>query len=143
MIYTSCFGRIKAIQAADPSAVFVAVCGGLPAWWSTGQSFRWLRKVAPKWEWWNEWHKKFEDNLESDESKRWYGEKYRKTVLDKLDPAGTLAEIEEIAGGSNAYLLCYEAPNKFCHRHMLAAWLNLKNGTDIREWERYGHENEK
>lgn len=34
MIYTSYFWKIKAIQTIDPSAVFIAVCGGLPAWWS-------------------------------------------------------------------------------------------------------------
>lgn len=36
MIYTSYFGKMKAIRAVDPSAVFIAVCGGLPAWWSAG-----------------------------------------------------------------------------------------------------------
>lgn len=34
MIYTSYFGKIKAIQAVDPSVVFIAVYGGLLAWWS-------------------------------------------------------------------------------------------------------------
>lgn len=85
--------------------------------------------------WWNEWHEKFKGCYESDESKTWYGEKYRSTVLDTLDPMDILFEIKEFAGDSNAYLLCYETPEKFCHRHMLAAWLNFKTDADIKEWK--------
>lgn len=135
MIYTSCFENIEAIKAADPSAVFVAVCGGLPAWWETSASFRWMRKVAPRWTWWSEWHEKFKGDYGSDESMAWYGEKYRSTVLAGLDPAAVLSDIEGMAAGSNAYLLCYEKPGEFCHRRMLASWLNLRAGADIKEWE--------
>ena len=135
MIYTSYFGKMKTIQAVDPSAVFIAVCGGLPVWWSAGQNFCWLRNVAPHWVWWSEWHEKFKDDYESDESKAWYGEKYRSTVLDTLDPADILSKIKDFAGDSNAYLLCYEAPKKFCHRHMLAAWLNRRINAGVKEWE--------
>lgn len=46
-----------------------------------------------------------------------------------------MSEIKDFAGGSNAYLLCYETPEKFCHRHMLAAWLNFSINADIKEWE--------
>lgn len=56
-------------------------------------------------------------------------------MLNGLDPANILAEIKEFAGNSNAYLLCYETPEKFCHRHMLAAWLNFSISTGIEEWE--------
>ena len=85
--------------------------------------------------WWSEWHEKFKDDYESDESKAWYGEKYRLTVLDTLDPADILSKIKDFAGDSNAYLLCYEAPKKFCHRHMLAAWLNRRINAGVKEWE--------
>jgi uncharacterized protein (DUF488 family) len=29
-------------------------------------------------------------------------------------------------------LLCYEAPNQFCHRHLVAAWLR-KHGITVEE----------
>lgn len=94
-----------------------------------------MRQVAPRWIWWSEWHEKFKDDYESDESKAWYGKKYRSTVLDALDPVDILFEIKKLAGDSNTYLLCYEAPEKFCHRHMLATWLNLKAEAGVEEWE--------
>ena len=94
-----------------------------------------MRKVAPRRAWWSEWHEKFKDDYESDESKAWYDEKYRSTVLDVLDPAGILSEIKEFAGGSNAYLLCYETPEKFCHRHILTSWFNLSINAGVEEWE--------
>lgn len=56
-------------------------------------------------------------------------------MLDALDPVDILFEIKKLAGDSNAYLLCYEAPEKFCHRHMLATWLNLKAEAGVEEWE--------
>ena len=56
-------------------------------------------------------------------------------MLNRLDPANILSEIKEFAGDSNVYLLCYETPEKFCHRHMLAAWLNFSINADIKEWE--------
>ena len=52
-----------------------------------------------------------------------------------LDPADILSKIKDFAGDSNAYLLCYEAPEKFCHRHMLAAWLNHRINAGVKEWE--------
>lgn len=136
MIYTSYFGRLKTITAADPAATFVAVCGGLPEWWKCGGNLGRLKKLAPRLWWWREWREKFGENTESDESKAWYREKYKTTVLDGLDPAATLAEIEDMsAHGSNVYLLCYERPEKFCHRHILAEWLSRNTGTAVEEWE--------
>ena len=95
-----------------------------------------MRKAAPRRAWRSEWHEKFKDDCESDESKARYGEKYGLTVLNMLDPACILSKIKEFACDSNAYLLCYEAFEKFCHRHMLAAWFNFGINADVEEWER-------
>jgi len=106
----------------------------MPGWWKDGQRFRRLNAVAPLRLWWNEWHEKFKAGYESNESKTWYSDKYRSTVLNRLDPTNILAEINKMAGNMNAYLLCYETPEKFCHRHLLAEWLNLNAGLNITEW---------
>lgn len=143
MIYTSYFGKVKAISKADPSAVFVAVCGGLPSYFKESPNARWLKSVAPKWKWWSEWHDKFKGSYESEESKAFYVEQYKTTVLDNLDPLEVITWLTDgVQDGTNIYLLCYEIPEKFCHRHLLAEWLNLKLGTDIREWTKKD-ENEK
>jgi len=57
-----------------------------------------------------------------------FNELYHTTVLDKLNP-------EEVyqALGDNAVLLCWEAPGKFCHRHIVANWLNAHLNVNIAE----------
>lgn len=53
-----------------------------------------------------------------------------------------IAEIENTIGGKykklatildGKILLCYEEPNRFCHRHILAEWLALKCDADVSE----------
>ena len=34
----------------------------------------------------------------------------------------------------DCYLLCYEAPHDFCHRHVLAEYIERGTGVVIREW---------
>jgi hypothetical protein len=35
----------------------------------------------------------------------------------------------------NSILLCYEPPNEFCHRRVLAEWINIETGIEIPEWK--------
>lgn len=130
MIFTSYFAKMKAIKAADPNAVFIAICGGLPEWYEGS----WYRKVAPKWKWWKWWHDTYAGHYETKEAADYYTACYKNTVLSALSREKVLSEIEQIADRSNAYLLCYEAPNKFCHRQLLAAWLNENTENKIVEW---------
>ena len=46
-----------------------------------------------------------------------YTEEYNKQ-LAALDPQKVLADL-----GEAAVLMCHEAKGKFCHRHLVAAWL--------------------
>jgi len=57
-----------------------------------------------------------------------YTESYTQDVLSKLDPAEIAKKYQ------NKILLCYERPEAFCHRHLIAAWLN-SNGYDCKELE--------
>ena len=45
-----------------------------------------------------------------------------------IDYGGDLQEVPRIA------LICYEKPSDFCHRHLVADWLN-KNGVECKELE--------
>jgi len=73
-----------------------------------------FKTLAPKYSWWKEWH----DNHLSNE---WYHQKYHETVLDKLNPKVIANRLQ--AFGENVVLLCYEKPNEFCHRQLVAQWL--------------------
>jgi len=53
---------------------------------------------------------------------------YYEQVLEKLDPY-----IVCLALNGNAVLLCWEKPFEFCHRHLVAEWLNNNLNCGVRE----------
>ena len=65
-----------------------------------------------------------------------YEDKYRRDILSKVSPRDVLRDLEKYAGYSGkdkVVLLCYEAPDKFCHRHIVARWLENYTGKTIEE----------
>lgn len=76
--------------------------------------------LAPKFSFWKEWQKNKELGIISEEeNNKYYVEFYYKQVLSKLDPEKIYRKID------NSILLCYEDNSEFCHRHIVAAWLEL------------------
>lgn len=63
-----------------------------------------------------------------------YTELYKNQVLSKLDPSDVYLDLMYIADSINIVLLCYESPKQFCHRHILAEWLNKNLQTNVREF---------
>lgn len=60
-----------------------------------------------------------------------YVKDYQENVLDKLDPKIVYEEL-----GSDAVLLCYEGPESFCHRRLVAQWFEKHLNITITEWEK-------
>jgi uncharacterized protein (DUF488 family) len=56
-----------------------------------------------------------------------YREEYQK-ILDNLAPRQVFDDL-----GEDAILLCWEAPGKFCHRRLVAAWLEKHLGVTVPE----------
>ena len=52
--------------------------------------------------------------------------------LAGLDQATILKVIEDLSGGKDVALCCYEKPDEFCHRQMVAAWLG-EYGIEVKE----------
>ena len=131
MIYTSYFGNIKKIQNAISDAMFISIAGKTPEWF-TGKKYI---PLMPHYDWWNEWHIKFENDLECQRSKDWYISKYNDTVLKMLNPNDVARDLKDLAEWKPTFILCYETPEKFCHRHIVADWLT-KTGYSIqcKEW---------
>lgn len=123
MIYTSYFANVKSL----PSEVIpIAICGGVPEWWCGLQ----YRKLAPKREFFNEWKSSGDND--------YYVKCYYEQVLSHLDPAQVYKELYKFVEYTGSYteniaLLCYEKPEDFCHRHLVAEWFN-KNGIVCKEW---------
>jgi hypothetical protein len=55
-----------------------------------------------------------------------YRRLYKAEVLDRLDPLGVAADLEELAGGGVPVLCCYEraGSGSWCHRALVAGWLS-------------------
>ena len=65
---------------------------------------------------------------------------YTSKYLDQLNELGVDRIIKMIQiFGDNVVLLCWESPEKFCHRHILADYINKNSGVIVEE---FGKENE-
>lgn len=56
-----------------------------------------------------------------------YEKSYRAEILSKLDPHQVLKDFE------GKVAVCWEAKDKFCHRHIVAAWIKENTGVEVEE----------
>ncbi len=105
-MHTSYFWRFYRSRSKRP----VSIALKTPEW------FRGLRypALAPR-----------EDMLHMEEGD--YRREYQ-AILDKLDPRQVYEDL-----GPNAILLCWEQPGAFCHRRLVAEWLEEHLGVEVPE----------
>ena len=58
-----------------------------------------------------------------------YEKQYKEKVLSKKDPKEIYKSLQ------NNVLLCWEPPGEFCHRRILAAWIEENLGIEVPEWK--------
>ena len=116
-IYTSYFGNAKALEKAD--IVMVGIARWKPKFFSGIN----LLDVAP-----------LPFMLKGNLTREQYIESYNRYVLDKLDCKRFLDILGKISLGKDVALCCYEKPNDFCHRHLLADYLENKIGLVVEEF---------
>lgn len=120
-IYTSYFAKSKDLPK-DISQI--AICGGVPFWWKG----IWYKKVAPRIKFFQEW-KKNHDN-------EFYIKHFNDEVLSQRNPDDVVKELFAMANGAEKIcLMCYEKPEDFCHRHLVADWINKTGRYIVREFE--------
>lgn len=134
MIFTSYFAKMRKF----PENVFpVAICAIVPSWY-TGACYK---DLAPDYDTLMQW--KCDHNNDD------YTECFNAVVLDKLDihrvvmdlqlllPYETRGKMQSAVSVNPDYhiaLLCYEKPDDFCHRHLVADWFRC-NGYECKEFE--------
>lgn len=133
-IYTSYFGNLKKIRQHIPNMCCISIAGKTPRWFFDIPNCYSYKLLAPKYVWWKEWHDRFSDDPDSAKSIEFYCSKYCDTVLDKLNADAIRNEIERLSYGNDVCLMCYETPEKFCHRHLICNWLK-ENGIGCVELE--------
>jgi len=57
-----------------------------------------------------------------------YDKMFREQILAKLDPRKVFEDL-----GEDAVLLCFEAPGEYCHRRVVAEWLEKNLGIEVPE----------
>jgi len=87
-------------------------------------------KLAPKLSFWREWHNNI-GVLSDDENNKFYINTFYTEVLSKLDAKEVYDELSSY--GDDIILLCYEDSNLFCHRYLVAAWLEYELGIKVDE----------
>lgn len=115
-IYTSYFGNMKKLQAANIKPICVAVMK--PRFFYGPQ----MLNVAPTYY-----------MISSKCSHEQYLQMYDR-ILKSQKPFEVLRQIEEMGGGYDVALCCYEKFGTFCHRHLLAKWLTEETGVEIEEF---------
>jgi len=83
--------------------------------------------LAPKRDFWKVWKNNI-GIIPEEENTRYYIHEFYEQVLSKLDPEEVYRELD------HNVLLCYEEPQDFCHRHLVAAWLELLLDIEVIEF---------
>lgn len=128
MIYTSYFAKLKSLPH---NIIPISICAKVPSWYEGLQ----YKKLAPKYDFFMKW----KENHDND----YYIKCFNEQVLNELNVLTVIKDlidlipqdlISEHGLNKTICLVCYEKPSDFCHRHLVADWLN-KNGFKGKEYE--------
>lgn len=108
-IYT---GYFDILEKLPQDIIPISICGKAPDWYNGIQ----YKKLAPKLKFFLEWKENKDNNF--------YVKHFNEEVLSKLDKDKVLSELYNLSDGKDIILICYEKPDEFCHRHLVANWLD-------------------
>ena len=93
---------------------------------SVGFNGKAIPQLAPKRQFWNVWYNNI-GKISDEENIRYYIQEYYKQVLSKVN-------IEELLKDEkDPILLCFEKGQQFCHRHILAEYIEMTYGIKVRD----------
>lgn len=115
--YTSYFGKLKDLY--KQGIVPICISRGIPKFYGGAVE----QSVAP-----------YGWMLKEGISREEYIDSYLHKVLNNVDPVKFILRCEEISQGRDVALICYEKPTDFCHRHLLAEWLESETGIEVKEF---------
>lgn len=125
---TSCYENAK-------SGNLVSITGdGGNAWGYNGNAYK---KLAPKLYLW-QYYDQNPDKLSEEELINWYIREFYESRLKMLNARDLMNALNE-KFGDEIVLLCHELPstklckNHFCHRRLIADWIELETGIIIPE----------
>lgn len=121
MIYTGYYAKLK--YYTKVGLVPFAISGKVPDFYKGER----IKDFAPRFEMFQRWKNK-------EISNEWYVKEY-KEYLETLDKEEVRKFFDSLAEDNvEAILLCYEKPGDFCHRHIIADWLEVNFGYKVNEY---------
>ena len=124
-IYTSYFAKMKYLPknimpiVISKSAPDIINIGYIP-----------MEELAPSWDILRAY------KLTGDQEE--YKRMYYNNILSKLSAKALVKELEMVCWGDDregVALICYESPEKFCHRHLVAEWIEKETGYKVEEYK--------
>lgn len=113
MIYTTYFANLKNLPE---EIVPISISGSVPNFYKGIQ----YKRLAPRWETLTRYKQSGDEQA--------FIKDFYKYVLDGLDANRVVQDLLELSKGKDIALVCWEAPDKFCHRHLIAEWIFDKTG---------------
>lgn len=126
-IYTSYFGNKKKLE--ELGIMPISICLYPPKWFNGIR----IKSVAPT----------SSILFAKNQTTERYVERFKDEVLSKVNPHQLFENLKSICGGKDVALCCFEKPEEFCHRHIVAEWLNKSLGIDVEEFDPNVKEEEK
>jgi len=124
--FTSYYANIKNIP---DDYILVSISGDIPDYIKE-QVDIWDRRFAPN----LDLFKEYKNSPEGQQREDKYVQRFKDEVLTKYDITEIIKSWSDKCGLNQKYvLLCYETPNSFCHRHIVAEALEEKYGIEISE----------
>ena len=117
--YTSYFAKLKSLPE---DVIPISICGKAPDWYTGAQ----YKKLAPKYA--------FLMKYKEDGDAEYYDKCFQEQVLNPLDFDTVISELTSLSQGKDIALICYERPDAFCHRQLVANWLQ-EYGISCSEYE--------
>lgn len=111
-IYTGNFGNIKKYREAGLTTVSIARFNR----WYSGEK---LMDLAPTPAMIHDPEEVYTPKFES--------------ILQNQTPGQVFKKLENLSGGKDIVLLCYEKEGEFCHRHLVADWLKKNLNIEVKE----------
>lgn len=85
-----------------------------------------LSQLAPKRDFWKTWHENI-GKIPEEENTKYYIKQYYSQALSQVEI------LELLKNETFPILLCYEEGQIFCHRHILAEYLNIRYGIVVND----------
>jgi len=118
-MYTGYFAKVKEYEQAG--LIPISIAGKAPDWYD-GLEYK---KLAPKWSFFKEW----KDGSHKGDN-NYYTRQFYLQVLKETTVEYVKADLFGLSDGylDKVVLVCYEKPGDFCHRHLVADWINKYEG---------------